>query len=228
MASQAVAAVATRALNENEKSAQLKQARDVRSALVSLGRFSKQQINELLNYVAPINRDLYSPVCDITFSEQSLIKLRDCLSNRPGRLLHFPGIAVDVGEVLAKFGRENVVSQIRTGEDVTLKSLQSVLEQLADDRTNLYLPGASLVRPSNYRLKKTEQGVLSGDSIAIEMEKDKLVGPFIKALNPLTGCLVLSNKDETRSYALYRQENGQYTPAHVDTAAYPYASKCWL
>ena len=62
MASQAVAAVATRALNENEKSAQLKQARDVRSALVSLGRFSKQQINELLNYVAPINRDLYSPV----------------------------------------------------------------------------------------------------------------------------------------------------------------------
>jgi hypothetical protein len=221
-------AVATRVLNENEKSAILKQARDVRSALLSLRRFSKEQINTLLNYVAPINRELYSPVCDINFSEESLIKLRDCLSNRPGRLLHFPGIAADVGEVLAKFGRENVVSHIRTGEDATLKSLQSVLEQLADNRTNLYLPGASLVRRSSYRLGNAEQGVLSGDSIELEMEKDKQVGPYIKALNPLTGSLVLPNKDETRSYALYRQKNGQFTPAHVDTAVYSYSSKWWL
>ena len=209
----------------------MKQARDLRSILRKLRLFTRAQLNELMKYTALDNREQYSPVCGIDDSSRGIAKLKACMVNpHGGRMLHFPGIAIQLRRVLKVFASADVTSQIRAGNparsgDLGIQNIKWIVEQLKNPATNIAIPGASLMRRSNYTLKTSEQGALTGDTIVQEMEKHEELRPFLKALNPLDGSLIFPNPDETTTFTLYKQIGGRATNAHLDAIVHPPTGK---
>jgi hypothetical protein len=218
------------AWNAEEKAARTNQARDLKLILRKLRFCTKAQLNELMKYISPVNREQYSPVCGIDESV-GVDKLKTCVSNpRRGRMLHFPGVASGLRDVLETFASADVTSQIRAGNpsscgDLGLHTIKWIVDQVKNQSSNIAIHGASLMRRSNYKLKTSEQGALTGDSIVQKMENHQKLKPFLKALNPLDGSLIFPNPEETTTFTLYKQTGGRFTSAHLDSIVHPPTGK---